>query len=53
MKEYMKDLPFGQDILVSGADNITNINKFTNDSSIKTLDNLKAKGIDMYSSCSA
>jgi len=53
MKEYLKVLPFGQDILVSGADNINNVNKFTNDSSIKTLENLKAKGIDMYSSCSA
>jgi len=52
MGEYLKDLPVGKDILVSGADNIDNVNKFTNDSSLKTLEDLKKNGINLYSSCS-
>ena len=49
----LQESPFGKDILVSGADDISNVNKFTNDSSIKTLENLKTKGTDMYAACSA
>jgi len=40
MGEYLKDLPFGKDILVSGADNLEKVNKFTNDSSLKTLEDI-------------
>jgi len=52
MGEYLKDLPFGKDILVSGADNLEKVNKFTNDSSLKTLEDIKKNGINLYSSCS-
>jgi hypothetical protein len=36
MGEYLKELPFGKEILVSGADNVDMVNKFTNDSSLTT-----------------
>lgn len=41
MRQYLETLPFGKDILVSGADNLKMVNKFTNESSLTTLNNLK------------
>ena len=41
MKQYLETLPFGENILVSGADNLKMVNKFTNESSLATLNNLK------------